>query len=369
MKKHLLLFLSFLIFIFAWIVRMTKIGFILQNGILPDFFLFYQAVNHLYGINQNLNLVVKSSYGPPFIYVPFLIFMSMPFKFAEYLLTTVNIAAYLLSFYLLIKIKLKKFTTLSWLLIALMSFSFPVTYSLGMGNPIGLITLGIYGLFIFKNKYIKSFLFTISSLIKIFPLIVLGAFKKKEIFENLRIFIVGLIFSFLILPIKIWAIYFDRLIKINPINKTVINSSIYNQSFSSTIARFSGVYEFSPIFYYFLIIFLTILLIYFIFLTKRIKTDSLDCAIYFLSFILLIHPYPWQYYFAIFLPFLILKISQKKYFFLIPLILISIDGNRFIGNGFINAFLNSAQFFSVFIIYFTILFLTVWKNLSRAFSL
>lgn len=329
----------------------------------------------MFGPDQNLNLVIKSSYGPPFIYLPFLIFINMPFKVAEISITLVSIIGYLFAFYYLWKSYYKETTALFWLLLGVMSFSFPISYSLGMGNPIGIVTLGVYSLFVLKDNFWKRFLFVISSLLKIFPISVLSYFvfnklNKKELFYSLMSLLTGLLLSIVLLPKNIWFEYLIWLNKINPINKEIINPSIYNQSYSSTVSRFLKITDLPPFYYHFFIFVLIAVVVYYIWLSKkRIKVEPLDASVFILSFSLLIHPYPWQYYFAVLLPYLVLKVASKNYIFLIPLILMSIDGNRFFWSGLLKYFFDSAQFFSTLILFFMILFSYLYKIKVRTYKL
>jgi hypothetical protein len=231
-----------------------------------------------------------------------------------------------------------------------------------MGNPIGIVTLGIYSLFIVKNKFLKRFLFTVSSLIKIFPASVLIAFtdKKKEILNCLLFFTSGLMLSLVILPKDIWPRYLLWFNQFNPANTTYVNPLIYNQSFSSTLVRFIGSNQYSSLYYYLLILALFIIGGIFFFKYKITRYNRLDSMIFYLSLSLLIHPFPWQYYFAVLLPYLVLQTGFKRYYNLIPMFLISIDGNRFIGTGFIKYFLDGSQFFGTLIL-IVILFFNVFK--------
>ncbi len=349
---------AFLTFVVVWLVRVMKILSSIKTGVLPDFYLFYRAVSNLFLPKPNFDLIVKSSYGPPFIYVPFLIFVHWPFWLAEVTITLLSLFGYLASFYLLWKMNHKKTTSLFWLLMAMMAYSFPIVYSLGMGNPLGVVTLGIYGFFVFKNKFLKGFLLAVSSLLKIFPLSILAGFRQKEITIGFASFFIGLLLSTIILPVRIWPHYLDWLIRIDPLSKRIINPSIYNQSFSSTLARFSGLTEFSPNYYYVFIFFILLIFTWVVLIVgKKIRIDSLDLSMLALSAMLLIHPYPWQYYFATLLPYLVIKIASGNYYFLLPLCLMSVDGNRIVSSGFVKAAADSSQFFAALILFFMIMFI------------
>lgn len=160
----LLTIVAFLAFLFFWTVRVIKLVSIIRTSLLPDFMGYYQGVVSLVSQKPDFALIISKSFGPPFVFIPFLPFALLPPIYAELATTFINLIGYFVTFFLIWKLYFKKTGPLFWAILALMSFSFPIVYSLGMGNPIGLVTLGIYSFWIFRKRLAKVFFLVISGL-------------------------------------------------------------------------------------------------------------------------------------------------------------------------------------------------------------
>src|SRR5437867_778239 len=100
MEKKNLLIGSFFFFIFAWGYRLFNLHAIIQHGILADFSLYYKAAKTIIIGQPNNLLIAKTTFGPPFVLLPYLPFAFFSLKTAEYLVTIIAIICYFSVFYL-----------------------------------------------------------------------------------------------------------------------------------------------------------------------------------------------------------------------------------------------------------------------------
>jgi len=360
--------LTILFCLTSWSYRIFSLNQIISFGELGDFRGYYQVAQLI--INQQItpDKLLATSFGPPFVYLPFLIFTIFPFKFAEYLLTLLNLVSYFTVFYLLWKKAKLSINWKFWGLLGMLSFSFPIIFSLGMGNLIGIVTLGIYSLWIFKKDWLKWLGITLAFLLKIFPIIIIIPYLILKLFNysskpsagwrmrdekltmnnslpvfhrDRAIFILLIVSLFLLHLIlfnnfNIWLIYIQSLVKI--FNQGSLVISVYNQSLSAVLGRW-GI---NNIWYYLTVVLLLSIVIWITRKTLRNHNKLFPLSIFYLSLILLVQPISWQYYFALLLPFIIIQIGKGKTFYLLILFLISLDGNRlqnlpFLGSLFLNS--------------------------------
>ncbi len=141
-----MIIIAILFCVIAWLYRIINLLSIISNGKLVDFFGYFNVAQQIMSRRVEGTTLLNTSYGPPFVYLPFLPWAALPFKLAEILFTLVNLTAFGFVFVKLWQKAGLKFDWRFWVLIGLSAFSFPLIYSLGMGNPIGLVTLGITGL-------------------------------------------------------------------------------------------------------------------------------------------------------------------------------------------------------------------------------
>ncbi len=250
---------------------------------------------------------------------------------------------------------------------ASLAFSFPLIYSLGMGNPLGIVTLGIYVFWISRHRLIAPFLFSTSALLKFFPLAILPALmvrkQSKKLLSKVFIISIALIgLSLLLVPLESWSHYLNFTSENLGFQRST-NAAIHNQSFTAVITRF-GIE--SKLFsnYYWLFAFLITLPTILVLKNNLPKTNqpisNLSLAILLLSFSLLLHPYAWQYYYTILLPFLILQILNKKYIYLPIYLLMSWNGD-WLNLPLIQPLLVNSQFFATL---FLFLVLTRFNSLT-----
>lgn len=316
---------SLLFFNITWFFRLFKINKIISFGHLLDFKDYYFAAKELLVPNPNINIISKTTFGPPFVLIPYLPFTLFSFKTAEYLITILNLISWFLVFYLLWKKEIGKINHIFFLLLASLAFSFPLIFSLAQGNPIGFVALGIYGFYIFKNRFLQFFAFSLSWILKIFPIITIipqifsqgKKINKKIIILFTASFVLIAMFFYIFLPQNSWDAYLKFF---SSLKTPVPDTSTYNQSFSSSLMR---LHFLTPTFSFWHVCFTFFLLSI---LIKNYQTlHSLNTTVSLVAFALLIHPFPWQYYFAVFLPFIFIKIGRCDYKFILVYLLISLN--------------------------------------------
>lgn len=366
MKK---LYISIVFCILLWSYRLFSLNTIITEGYLIDFKIsYYDTLRTIINGQPDSLQIAQSTLGPPFVLIPYFPLAFLPLKLAEYILTITNIICYFLVFYTLTKKFIGKHTWSFWLLLGLLAFSFPIIFSLGMGNPIGVVTLGIYAFWIFKNKWLQMGSFILAIFLKIFPIVLLGHYllsiKKSSIivhFEKIAIMLALMIFfslfTALIIPADTWPLYkqhAQRLYKATP------DAKIYNQSFSSTLAR-AGLFipSFSLIYWSFATTIVAIVTLIILKLSRLknfllIKDVNLKLAVLFLTLTLLLHPAPWQYYFAVLIPFLIIRIQQRRIIYLLIFLMLSFDGGKWQTEGLLKTFTYGSQFFGALILFIAV---------------
>lgn len=189
-----------------------------------------------------MSLIVHSTYGPVFVILPFIPFSLFPFQISEYIMTLVNLICYFFSLLFDLE-KIPGCFKLDILDFArTFIFFFPLIFSLGMGNPIGLVTLGAYSLLVFKQTWLKWFGVWLSVILKLFPggllPLLLFSWHKHHLYLNFKavistaVIILGLgLASYLLFPKAVWGQFPHA----NPVlaGALVPTTSIYNQSLSS----------------------------------------------------------------------------------------------------------------------------------------
>lgn len=325
------------LFILLWAYRICKIILIILHGSLYDFRLYYTGVRQLL-FERDFISAGATSYGPPYTLIPFLPFGFLPEKVSAVLFTGINISLFFYVCVLVWKKYLVKFDYRFFILVSLCAFSFPLIFSLAMGNPAGIVTFGVY-ILLFKDKKLSSWLwFMVSVLLKIFPISVLPSIfaRNKKLKNPILLMFLSAAVILILLPPQVWVGYSQKLKAISTPIQTISDPIAYNQSIASTLTRFGTKSTFlSP---QYLIVCFTLFAYYF-------YKNGFSKFMSSLALSLLIHPFPWQHYFTVFIPFLILKIGLNDFRYLIPLVLISIDGGRF-------PLFSSSQFISALIIFF-----------------
>lgn len=366
-KSGNIYFLAILFCIGCWIYRFYTIFKIAFSGTLQDFSGYYWASRTIIEGIPNASLIVKSSFGPPTTVLGFLPFSFFSLQLSQLFITTINIFCFAYVFFVLWEKWYGHKTVFFWIFTGLLAFCFPIIFSLGMGNPIGIVTLGIYIFWINKKIWLQWVIYVFSIILKLFPLTVLPfiliEISKNKIKINKKHFsalFLSIIFititTLILLPLDVWGIYSEYSTKIRTF--TIPDPVVYNQSFSSTLARFGLYFPLFSLFYWIFCCSLGIGLIFYIVKNKKNIfrfPQSLETAILFLATALLIHPFPWQYYFAILVPFLILEMKKKFYIPFLIFILMSLDGGKLLLPGVIGEFIKSSQFLATLLFYLYLL--------------
>jgi len=304
---------SFLILFFLISIFLLARSFypIIKRGIyLLDFVLYYYPVGQY--LKQNLNLYQLSQnpvlYPPPFLLILSLLHL-LPLISGQYIWTFLSLLSLFLSLWLILKINNLK-PTIKWFLFLspFLFLSFPAKFTLAMGQVNHFIllffTLGFY-FYQQKKENLSAFLFTLSFLIKLFPIWTLFFFFQKKdwgLIKKISLFtILAFILSSLFLPLQIIK-DFSFFVLPSFLGHTA-NSSYYNQALTGLISRLISHPQSQT--YIFLI-----LSFYLIFLTwKKIQKPLADPLKFSLLITLsfLIAPVAWQHH-LVFLFFPILSL-------------------------------------------------------------
>lgn len=330
----------------AWglfIVSFLWLSKVLLIGNYPDFSIYYDAAKfYLSGGNPYLGSISLFS---PFIYPPIVLIFFVPFTFlsphsAGTIWVGINILSLLYSIYLLSRIfEIHPFSRLGLLLFSLVFISFPVKYSLGMGqiNMIILLLLTLVLYFLEKRKESLAGIFLgITIILKFFPIIFPAYLlfnitkdtkrvyknrytwstffdisfahikiwlKPKQVHSTVRLvkgfltaILIGMIFVAIFIPFDM-TVYF--LTSTLPGLFTSWKTDYYNQALSGFIGRSFG----TDILANFLKVTLSsiITLISLIIIVKNEHEDLLSIALKFGTIItasLLINTFSWQHHFV-----------------------------------------------------------------------
>jgi alpha-1,2-mannosyltransferase len=230
-----------LFFLFTFLL-ISKV--ILNNG-YPDFSNFYFGpLNYHNGINPyiaNKNLFTPTTY-PPIIFLFFYPLTFLNLIFAEKLWTLLSILALICSLFFLLKIYNQKINSpIGLILSSLVFLSFPVKFTLGMGQ-INIFILLLISLFIYfhnKSKNYSAIFLGISILFKFFPFLMIFYFlvkKQWKIFILLCFTIIsGALLSLILIKSDINWFYVQKILP------TLLESwkgDYYNQSLSGLLTRF-----------------------------------------------------------------------------------------------------------------------------------
>ena len=293
--------LSFLFFFVSLLVLFR----VLLLGGYPDFSQYFWGLKTIVqGINP---YIVAQNSLTPTVYPPFVLFLLSPFGFlpifwAGKIWTVFSIIFLFLAVYLIFKIYNKKiFSSLGFIILGLVCLSFPVKFTLGMGQINNLIlflfVLSIY--FLEKKKnYLPSLFLALSLAIKLFPvffpLYFLIRKKWKLLFFTFTTIGLFYLVSFLIDP-KI-NIYFYK--NILPTFLSGWKTDYYNQSLSGFIGRsISEDYIRGLIRYFLSAIF--ILISFFVIFKSPLNTKLANMHLGLLvSLNLIISNFSWQHHFA-----------------------------------------------------------------------
>lgn len=320
----------------SWGYRLFDLGTIIGSGGMGDFTAYYQAGKNLLG-HQAIWVIGESApFGPPFTLIPFLPFLSLPLILAQFVFTLINVLLYVLAWHLITKSFIRHFSlkkSFWWVGLTFMAWSFPVSYSLGAGNPMGMVSWGISN-FLLSSSVVTSIGLALAICLKLFPAVLLPLVNKKRselIKSGVAGSIVGVIvlLSLLLWPSQ-WRSYLAYAAHIVKRPAVQDGLSMQNQSFASMLGRlgvegswrttFVGIWSIGML-----------LLVGLWIATERpwkkwTAENRLQWGMRLLAVVLLVHPTPWQYYHALFIPYILLRLAQKRFVYLPVLLLLSFNG-------------------------------------------
>jgi hypothetical protein len=315
-------FLSSVQFVYS----ITKI--LKSNIFLPDFVNFYynNGINIQKGINP-YNSSALTPY-PPVAFFLFYLFSLFPLVTVQYLWTFSSICSLILAIWITIKTINKKPSPAEFaFLIGLALLSFPVKFTLGMGqiNHFLLLFISLAFYFYKKGSTFLSVLFLSLSLhLKLTPIFTLLIFIKNKNWKYLlQLFlagVVGLTASFIFLPQRIVQEFFFKILP--NFRVSLNNATYYNQALTGLLARTIGE---QPLIYTLVSLFLIFLSYYHFKKNKKALNFSLAVCLS-----VLFAPYSWQHHLVfLFLPIIVLYFHlinrQKMILLLTAYLLISIN--------------------------------------------
>jgi hypothetical protein len=308
--------ISFLFFFVSLLVLLK----VLLLGGYPDFSqYFYGLKTIIHGLNP---YIADQNSLTPTVYPPFVLLLLFPFSFLPIFLagkiwTIFSIIFLFSGVYLIFRIYNKKiFSSVGFVILGLVCLSFPVKFTLGMGQINNLI-LFLFVLSIYflekKKKYFSSLFLALSLAIKLFPIFFPLYFllKRKWTLLFFTFTTIGLFYlaSFLIDP-KI-NIYFYK--NILPTFLSGWKTDYYNQSLTGFIGR-SITEDFirSSIRYFLsaLFIFVSFLVIYKSHINQKLANMHLGLLV---SLNLIVSNFSWQHHFVFMIfPFIITLFYIQK---------------------------------------------------------
>lgn len=308
--------ISFLFFLISFLVLLK----VLLLNFYPDFSQYFWGLKT---ISQGLNpYIVAQNTLTPTVYPPFVLFLLspfglLPFFWAEKIWTSISLVLLFSSVFLIFKLYNKKlFSGLGFVVFGLVSLSFPVKFTLGMGQINNLILfLFVFSIYFLEKKktYLSSFFLALSLAIKLFPVYFPLYFilkkKWKILFFITATFCAFYLIAFLSDP-KI-NIYFYK--NILPTFLSGWKTDYYNQSLSGFIGRSIADQNIrSGLRYAFSIIFVAIS--FFVILKSIAKEKLQDMHLGLLvSLNLIVSNFSWQHHFVLMVfPFLVTLFYVQK---------------------------------------------------------
>ncbi len=202
----------------------------------PDFSQYY------YGV-KSLNPYLHGIIYPPLAMVIFSSLTLLPFVVSEKLWTVLSLISLFLSVYLIFKIyKQPLFSTFGCIILGLVCFSFPVKFTLGMGQINNFILLifvaGIYFLKQKKNFIWSAPLLALSVSLKLFPAFIPFYFLLTKKWRFLSVFILSLLvfglLAFVLVGPKINLYFYQNFLSTL---LTGWKTAYYNQALTGFLGR------------------------------------------------------------------------------------------------------------------------------------
>ena len=219
------------LFLFSFVV----LGKSLFLNFYPDFSQYYFGAK---AVNPYLNGVIY----PPLSIVIFSFLNLFSFAMAEKIWTILSMVSLFASVYLIFKIYNRKIlSTLGFIVLGLVCFSFPVKFTLGMGQINNLILLLFVVAIYFlqqKKNFLSAFLLSLSFAIKLFPaflllqFIVMKKWKFLFAFAGFLILLSGIAFVFIGAKTNLY--FYQHFL---PTLLTGWKTDYYNQSLTGLVGR------------------------------------------------------------------------------------------------------------------------------------
>jgi hypothetical protein len=277
----------------------------------PDFSQYYFGGK---AINPYLNGVIY----PPLSLVIFSLLRLMPFIMAEKVWTILSLISLFFSVILIFRMyKQKLFSTLGFLILGLVCLSFPVKFTLGMGQINNFILLifvaAIYSLQQ-KRSYLASFLLSLSFLIKLFPAYLLLQIVVMKKWKLILTFIFSLILlssiAFILIGPKINLYFYQHLLSGL---LTGWKTDYYNQALTGFVGRSFAHNLFSEILVGVLSLFFILISCLVIFKSRK-NNELVNIGFGLLITLnLIVNNFSWQHHFVFLIfPFLITLFYIQK---------------------------------------------------------
>ncbi|OGG12937.1 hypothetical protein A2773_01880 [Candidatus Gottesmanbacteria bacterium RIFCSPHIGHO2_01_FULL_39_10] len=308
---------------FVYTFYIFSLGILLRVFLLdfyPDFSVYYSAVKvALSGGNpysNDLSLFAPFMYPPQILFI-FIPFLYIPYIVAEKLWLFMSFVFLFLSLIFLFKInKQKLLTPQSIFLCSLVFLSFPLKFTLGMGqiNVMILLFSVLFIYFLHKDKdYIAGILLGLSISLKLFPVLLL---PYLLLIRKWKILLSALTTLITITVLTLFAFGHEMLLefwyKVLPALGSPWDGGYYNQALSGTITKLTG----SPNqLFQFIVSSILIIISAWVILSKKKKTHSMismDIGMI-ITLSLLINNFSWQHHFVwLLIPFLTIFYYLKK---------------------------------------------------------
>lgn len=333
--RGIMLFAAFAVAIISWAYRLFDLGTIIGNGGMSDLAAYYRAAQSML-THQPIWVIGESApFGPPLTLIPFLPLLALPLVLAQFTISLLNVLLYVLAWYLIAKRFAKRFSLTQpswWVGLAVMAWSFPISYSLGAGNPMGMVTWGIIS-YLVNPPLLASIGLILAISLKFFPVILLSLITKKradvvKATAIIAVLTILMLVSFWAWPSQ-WSAYSAYASHLGQLALVRGDAAAQNQSFMSALLRLGVVGSWltaSTLFWSGGLLLLVGLWIISEKPWKKMTSENrLQWGMRLLATLVLIHPMPWQYYHALFMPYILLRLVQKRFAYLPVLLLLSFN--------------------------------------------
>ena len=316
MAKVIKLFV-FLFFLISFLILCKS----LLLNFYPDFSQYYFGAK---AVNPYLNGVIY----PPLALVIFSILKYVPFYFAEKVWAILSLISLFASVYLIFKMYKKNlFSVLGFVSLGFVCLSFPIKFTLGMGQINNFILLlfvmSIYALN--KNKSnLASFLLSLSFAIKLFPAYLILQFavmkKWKFLFTSLISLIVLSLIAFILIGPRINLYFYQHLLS------TLLagwKTDYYNQAITGFIGRSFSYNFFGQLLVDLILLFFILTSCLVVFKSRKNKELMNMSLGLLITLNLIVNNFSWQHHFVFLIfPFLatlfyIHKLKNNRKFLLI----------------------------------------------------